>query len=110
MQSDSQNFAAQFLSCDREAAVRLHRLLSEELGLSLDYANPATTLAEIRGLNDSLDIVELGMAIEEEWNIGLPDLTLEPASNLADLVRALTNGSNAGSGGPGNGASLAKVS
>ena len=39
---------------------------------------------------DSLDVVEMVMKIEEEFNVELPDERAEEVQNLSDAVRVVT--------------------
>ena len=57
----------------RNAARELWRLLEENLGIQLSGLHPDDDLASILASNgwDSLDTVEVIMALEEEWGLGL---------------------------------------
>lgn len=66
--------------------IRLHKLIKEHLGL-----NPNAELGNDGNLEtdfgaDSLDIVEITMAVEEEFNIEIPDDAVENVVVLRDLI------------------------
>ena len=67
---------------------KLAALLSEQFGVDVDSITMDTSFEELG--DDSLDIVELTMAVEEEF--GLEDMDEEDLSGIstvADLVRYL---------------------
>lgn len=68
------------------------KLICEHLGsLSLNEIEPDTSLVDDLGA-DSLDAVEIIMAIEEEFSIEIPDdkfESLETVQDIVDLVESL---------------------
>ena len=67
---------------------KLAALLSEQFGVDVDSITMDTSFEDLGA--DSLDIVEMTMAVEEEF--GLEDMDeedLSGISNVADLVRYL---------------------
>ena len=67
------------------------KIISEHLGHSVDDVQPDTSLVDDLGA-DSLDAVEVIMAIEEEFSIEIPDEkfeTLETVQDIVDLVESL---------------------
>ncbi len=67
------------------------KIISEQLGHSLDEIQPDTSLVDDLGA-DSLDAVEVIMAIEEEFSIEIPDEkfeNLETVQDIVDLVETL---------------------
>ena len=51
---------------------RIKRLIAENLGVALDEVRPDAAFIDDLGA-DSLDIVELVMAIEKEFDVEIPD-------------------------------------
>jgi len=59
------------------ATQRVQRLVQQQLGVAantLDHSKPLAALGM-----DELDLVELVMALEEEFDISIPDEAVEPA-------------------------------
>ena len=72
------------LAADVEAKVR--NIIAEQLGVSEEEIKPAASFIEDLGA-DSLDIVELVMAMEEEFEVEIPD---EEAENIKTVQDAIT--------------------
>lgn len=67
---------------------RVYSIISEQLGIAEDEITPDSSFVEDLGA-DSLDIVEVVMAIEEEYGVELPDSVveeMETVKNLTDFV------------------------
>ena len=64
---------------------RVKKIVSDQLGTSLDEIQSDSSFVDDLGA-DSLDTVELVMAIEEAFNIEIPDETAEKISNLQQAV------------------------
>ena len=64
---------------------RLHQLVSSQLGIELDEVVTEARILEDLGA-DSLDVVELVMALEEEFNIEVPDDDVENIRTIGDIV------------------------
>ena len=64
---------------------KIRAILSEQLGISEDNITPDTLLVDDLGI-DSLDLVELIMAIEQEFDIEIPDTNAENIKTVADAV------------------------
>ncbi|RVU54841.1 acyl carrier protein [Anaerosphaera multitolerans] len=61
-------------------------LVAENLGCEIEDLKEETNLIE--DLNaDSLDIVELTMAIEEKFGVQIPDEDLEKVRTIEDIVK-----------------------
>lgn len=61
------------------------RILAEQLDADPDNITPQTRIAE--DLNaDSLDVVELVMAVEEEFDIQIPDEEIEGLKTVEAVV------------------------
>ena len=60
-------------------------IIVEQLGVAADQVNPDAKMIEDLGA-DSLDAVELVMAIEEEFGIEVPDEEAEKLSTVGDII------------------------
>ncbi len=68
-----------------EVIAKVKDLIADSLGVSNDEIEPAASFIEDLGA-DSLDIVELVMAIEKEFNIEIPDEDAEKISTVQDAI------------------------
>ena len=72
-----------------DTATRIHRILTDQFGEAAypDSANliGADLLLDVGA--DSLDTVELVMAVEEEFDVAIPDETAAELKTVGDLVR-----------------------
>ena len=64
---------------------RVTEIVVEQLGISKQEALPAASFIDDLGA-DSLDIVELVMAMEEEFDIEIPDDDAEKIQTIGDAV------------------------
>ena len=64
---------------------KIKELIAEELGADAATITKETTFDEDLGA-DSLDIVELVMALEEEFDIEIPDSDAEKVVTVGDVV------------------------
>jgi acyl carrier protein len=71
------------MASDIETKVR--EKISEQLGVAADEVKPESSFIEDLGA-DSLDIVELVMALEEEFNIEISDEDAEKIRTVKDVV------------------------
>jgi acyl carrier protein len=67
-----------------EAKVR--DIIAEQLGVAVDDIHLASTFVEDLGA-DSLDVVELVMAIEEQFEVAIPDDAAENIKTVQDAVQ-----------------------
>ncbi len=67
---------------------RVAELIVEQLGVSANEVVPEASFIDDLGA-DSLDIVELVMALEEEFNIEIPDEDAEKIQTIGDAVAYL---------------------
>lgn len=64
------------------------KMLADQLGIAADTITPEAEVIKDLGA-DSLDVVELMMAIEEEYGITLPDGEVENIKTVGDIVAML---------------------
>ncbi|SNR97328.1 acyl carrier protein [Anaerovirgula multivorans] len=65
---------------------RVREIVGEQLGVSdVEAITPATSLIEDLDA-DSLDAVEIIMAIEDEFSVEIPDEEAEGFKNIGDIV------------------------
>ena len=67
-------------------ADRVKAIIAEQLGVKLEEVTDAASFIEDLGA-DSLDTVELVMALEEEFGIEIPDEDAEKMQNVGDAVK-----------------------
>ena len=64
---------------------KIKNIIVENLGVSPEEVNLDSLLSHDLGA-DSLDAVEISMAIEEEFGIDIPDEVLEKFKKVSDIV------------------------
>ena len=64
---------------------RVKEIIVEQLGVAEDNVNEEASFIDDLGA-DSLDIVELIMALEEEFDIEIPDTDAEKVVTVGDVV------------------------
>lgn len=64
---------------------RVKKVVVEQLDVNEDEVTPAASFVEDLGA-DSLDVVELVMGLEEEFEIDIPDEDAEKIATVADAV------------------------
>lgn len=74
---------------EKEVFDKVQTIIAEQLGVEKDQVTKDANFANDLGA-DSLDTVELVMAIEEAFNIEIPDETAEQISNLQQAVDFIT--------------------
>lgn len=73
-----------------ETFQRICSIISSQMGLSSDFElSRETTWQEFDA--DSLDLVEIAMSVEDEFEIEIPDEALSKMQNLGDLVTYIEN-------------------
>jgi acyl carrier protein len=72
-----------------ETADRVKKIVVEHLGVEPEKVTPEASFIDDLGA-DSLDIVELVMAFEEEFNVEIPDDAAESIQTFGDAVAYLT--------------------
>ena len=76
--------------------LKIRSLVAEQLGVAADSVAPAAHILDDLGA-DSLDIVEMMMAIEEQFDIEVPDEDVEEMRTVADVERYVTGAVGAAS-------------
>lgn len=71
---------------DKPIDQRVKDIIVEQLGVKPDQVTPEAKLIEDLGA-DSLDAVELVMALEEEFGIEVPDEQAEKLQTVGDIVK-----------------------
>ena len=69
----------------QEVADGLKAIMAERLGLQVEQIVPEARLKEDLGL-DSLDAVELAIAVERKFEIEVPEEELTKLNTVADMV------------------------
>ena len=75
---------------DTEIFEKLKGIIVEQLGVEEDVVKPNATFVEDLAA-DSLDIVELVMGIEEEFEIEIPDQAAENIVTVQDVIDYIKN-------------------
>lgn len=70
---------------DSNSLSKVTDIIVEQLGVNADQVKPEAKLVEDLGA-DSLDAVELVMAIEEEFNLEVPDEEAEKLQSVGDIL------------------------
>lgn len=73
-----------------DIAERIKSIIVEQLGVSIEEVQPQASFIEDLGA-DSLDIVELIMALEEEYDIEIPDEDAEKIQTVQDVTSYIEN-------------------
>ncbi|MGV8121736.1 MAG: acyl carrier protein [Vulcanimicrobiota bacterium] len=65
---------------------RVKKIVIEQLGVDEDQVTPSASFTDDLGA-DSLDTVELVMALEQEFNLEIPDEDAEKITNIEEAVK-----------------------
>ena len=65
---------------------KITRILSEQFDVEEDSITPNSSLADDLGA-DSLDVVDLLMSIEDEFEVEIPDSEVENLKTVGSLVK-----------------------
>ena len=69
-----------------EVAQKVKQIIAEQLGVKIEEVTETASFVDDLGA-DSLDTVELVMALEEEFGIEIPDEDAEKMTNVGEAVR-----------------------
>ena len=75
---------------DTEIFEKLKGIIVDQLGVEESAVKPEATFVEDLSA-DSLDIVELVMAIEEEFDLEIPDQAAESIVTVQDVINYIKN-------------------
>ncbi|NES94120.1 MAG: acyl carrier protein [Desertifilum sp. SIO1I2] len=73
---------------------KVKKIVSEQLGVEVEEVKPESNFANDLGA-DSLDTVELVMALEEEFDIEIPDEAAEKIATVGQAVEFIQQNSEA---------------
>ena len=71
---------------DKSIEQRVKEIIVEQLGVNADHVTPDAKFIEDLGA-DSLDTVELVMALEEEFGNEIPDEEAEKLQTVGDVIK-----------------------
>ncbi|MCX6113836.1 MAG: acyl carrier protein [Proteobacteria bacterium] len=74
------------MATPEEISERVKSIIVDQLGVSLEEVTPQASFIEDLGA-DSLDIVELIMALEEEYEMEIPDEDAEKIQTVDDVTK-----------------------
>lgn len=69
---------------------KVKSIIADQLGVGEDEIKPESSFIEDLGA-DSLDIVELVMAMEEEFEVEIPDDEAENIKSVGDAINYINN-------------------
>lgn len=69
---------------------KVRGIISEQLGIKEEEIKPESSLIDDLGA-DSLDTVEIAMALEEEFNIEIPDADAEKITTIGEATKYIEN-------------------
>ena len=69
---------------------KVQEIIVQQLGVDADKVSPEASFVDDLGA-DSLDVVELVMAFEEEFDVEIPDEAAEKIGTVKDAVEFLTS-------------------
>lgn len=69
---------------------KIQNLISEQLGISVEEVTMEASFIDDLGA-DSLDVVELIMALETEFDLEIPDEDAEKITTVGDVVEYIKN-------------------
>ncbi|AKA69940.1 acyl carrier protein [Clostridium carboxidivorans P7] len=69
---------------------KIQNLISEQLGISAEEVTMEASFIDDLGA-DSLDVVELIMALETEFDLEIPDEDAEKITTVGDVVEYIKN-------------------
>jgi acyl carrier protein len=85
---------------DKSIEEKVKDIIVEQLGVNPEQVTPEASFIEDLGA-DSLDIVELVMAFEEEFGVEVPDEDAEKLQTVGDVIRYIEERAKQSGGGTG---------
>ena len=73
-----------------EMKEKIVEIIANQLGIDHGDVTPQASVVDDLGA-DSLDVVELVMALEEEFNLEIPDEEAEKIKNVQDIFNHMEN-------------------
>ena len=83
----------QIFMADKPIEEKVKDIIVEQLGVNPEQVTPQASFIEDLGA-DSLDIVELVMAFEEEFGVEVPDEDAEKLQTVGDVIKYIEEKSN----------------
>jgi acyl carrier protein len=83
---------------DKSIEEKVKDIIVEQLGVNPEQVTPQASFIEDLGA-DSLDIVELVMAFEEEFGVEVPDEDAEKLRTVGDVIKYIEERAKGGGGG-----------
>lgn len=77
-------------------AEKVKEIIVDQLGVDADQVTPEASFTDDLG-GDSLDVVELVMALEEEFGIEIPDEDAEKIGKVQEAIDYIGKNSDSGS-------------
>lgn len=74
------------MASSEEITKRIKEIVCEQLGVALEEVTPQASFIDDLGA-DSLDIVELIMALEEEYDLEIPDEEAEKLTTVDTVIQ-----------------------
>ena len=70
---------------NQELETKVREIVAQQLGKNIDQVTPEASFRDDLGA-DSLDVVELVMALEEEFGVQIPDEDAEKISTVGQAI------------------------
>src|SRR3954470_3719376 len=84
--SPQNNVKGEKFMSDKPIEEKVKEIIVEQLGVNPEQVTPTASFIEDLGA-DSLDIVELVMAFEEEFSVEVPDEDAEKLQTVGDVIK-----------------------
>ncbi len=81
------------MATEKSTEQRVKEIIVEQLGVNADQVTPESKFIEDLGA-DSLDTVELVMALEEEFGQEIPDEEAEKLQSVGDVIKHIEENKN----------------
>ena len=73
---------------------KIQKIIAEEMNLNVEDVKPESRFVEDLAA-DSLDVIQIVLKLEEEFDIEIPDDAVEQISNVQDAVDQIKSKKNA---------------